>query len=609
MRRYYTLLFTFLLAFSMSFGQNQVDLRNVSAPMPTKSYTGLEEMPLNYYQMSNQVATKPTTFCKKDGGICETVIGTSTYDLQSNAAVQNRLVMTANGMSALWTFSDENSTSWTDRGTGHNYQDGTNWGSFPTERLETVRVGWPSVGVTGGGREFAISHPGFTNIQMTYRDGQGSGAWSELLIPTNVDPGLLWPRATTGGADNNSIHMVCVSTPVANGGVEYEGLDGALLYYRSQDQGDTWDIIDLQIPEIENENFIGFDGDTYSIAANGNTVAIGVFGDFHDTFVLISEDNGTTWAKTTMVDFPIDAYVVDTGIDIDMDGIADTLDNSDGSGNVIVDYNGNVHCWYGNMRYLDADLGDGNFSFFPFTSGVWYWNQSFQQPQQIVGEIDTDGDPDILGYDDLGAYFVSVTGLVNGSQDLAGNLHLAFSSLREDVSNGLQNYRHIYITSSSDNGQTWTEPYDVTPELDGDETIECVFPSMAPLVDDRIQLVFQRDFEPGLAVRGDMDPVDLNEIVHMDIAFPIVGLQEQPTLATDIQVFPNPSNGLMTINSDFSTIDHLNINVIDLMGKSVFKDQILRANYTLDLNQLSAGAYYIIFENGGLQKAEKIIIE
>ena len=611
MRKFYTLIFAALVGISGSLNaQNSVNLRDVSAPMPDKVIAEAELTPQSQVNITNEAGTKPVSVFYKNGDICETVIGTTTYDLQSNSAVQNRLVMTSSGMSALWTFSDENSTSWSDRGSGYNYQDGSDWGAFPTARLESVRVGWPSVGVTAGGREFSIAHPGFTNIQMTYRDGQGSGTWQELLIPTNVAPGLLWPRATTGGADNNSIHMICVSTPVANGGTEHEGMDGALLYYRSQDQGDTWDIVDLQIAGTDSADFLGFDGDTYSIAANGDKIAIGVFGDLYDTFVLISEDNGDTWTKTVLEDFPVDKYVMDTGIDLDMDGVADTLDNSDGSGNVLVDYGGDVHVFYGNMRYLDADLGDANFSFFPFTSGVWYWNESSTEPELIVDEIDTDGNPDALGYDDLGAYFVSVTGLVNAGADVAGNIHLAFSSLREDVTNGLQNYRHIYIMSTPDDGTTWTTPVDVTPESDGDETIECVFPSMAPFVNDRIQLIYQRDFEPGLAVRGDMDPVDLNEIIHLDIdPESLVGISNQPTLNVDIDVFPNPSNGLMRINADFSELNYLNLTVVDLMGKSVFKDHIINASYDLDLSHVSSGAYFLIFENEGNTKAEKIILE
>ena len=67
----------------------------------------------------------------------ETVIGTSTYDLQSNAAVQNRIIVHDDGtISAGWTMSTQYNTTYSDRGTGYNFFDGTSWGAAPTIRLE-----------------------------------------------------------------------------------------------------------------------------------------------------------------------------------------------------------------------------------------------------------------------------------------------------------------------------------------------------------------------------------------------------------------------------------------------------------------------------------------
>ena len=39
---------------------------------------------------------------------------------------------------------------------------------------------------------------------------------------------------------------------------------------------------------------------------------------------------------------------------------------------------------------------------------------------------------------------------------------------------------------------------------------------MNNIVDDKIRIVYQKDFEPGLA-RGDEDIIDLNEIVYLEI--------------------------------------------------------------------------------------------
>jgi hypothetical protein len=56
---------------------------------------------------------------------------------------------------------------------------------------------------------------------------------------------------------------------------------------------------------------------------------------------------------------------------------------------------------------------------------------------------------------------------------------------------------------------------------------ESVFGSMSPLVDDKLRIIYQLDFEPGLAVRGDEDFVDLNEIVYLEID--TVGLFDNTT--------------------------------------------------------------------------------
>ena len=596
-----------MLSFSTFCQLETVDLRNVMGHMPEKASFGNEVSPVPFNVDRKIKIRKPSFNLQKNGDICENVIGTTTYDLQTNASVANRMISNSNGMSAVWTFSDENSNSFTDRGSGYNYFNSSDWGDFPTSRIESVRIGWPNVCVTGGGKEFVIAHTFLATggLHISSRDMQGDGMWTETTMDGTV--GQVWPRVTSGGIDNNSIHIVSISLPIAAGGTLFNGLDGALLYFRSQDEGQTWDQIEVQIPGTTDE-FIGFNPDAYAISANGNKVAIAVFGDFYDSFVLISEDNGDTWTKTLLVDFPVDNYVLDTGIDLDMDGIQDTLNNTDGSGSVLVDHLGKTHVFYGDMRYLDADLGDGNFNYFPFTSGIWYWNDGMQQPVEIIDEIDTDGDPDALGYDDLGLYFNSLTGFVSSSTDPLGNLFLSFSSLREDISNGLQNYRHIYLMSSSDSGQSWSGPIDVTPELDGDETIECVYPTMAPFVSDRIQLWYQRDFEPGLSVQGDQDPLGLNEIVHLDINPSIAVFLNEPALEVNLEIYPNPTQSQIQVFSDLTFESNVDLIVVDINGKIVLIDEIVDQQHLVDMNPLNPGVYFFIFESEGKIHSEKVVL-
>ena len=137
--------------------------------------------------------------------INEEIIGSTTYDLQTNAAVMDRILRHHDGtISVAWTRSNEFNTSYTDRGTGYNFFDGVSWGAFPSDRLESSRCGWPSMLATGSGKELAIAHNTANSyFQMTYRDTIGSGAWTEQIVSSQDSLGLyrdlVWNRSAIGG--------------------------------------------------------------------------------------------------------------------------------------------------------------------------------------------------------------------------------------------------------------------------------------------------------------------------------------------------------------------------------------------------------------------------
>src|SRR5688572_16463355 len=53
------------------------------------------------------------------------VIGTTTYDLQTNSAGGNRIYSSANNVAATWTMSQTFTPTYPDRGTGYNVFNGT----------------------------------------------------------------------------------------------------------------------------------------------------------------------------------------------------------------------------------------------------------------------------------------------------------------------------------------------------------------------------------------------------------------------------------------------------------------------------------------------------
>jgi hypothetical protein len=567
--------------------------------------------------------------------ITEYIVGTTTYDLQTNAAVMDRIKRHNDGtISVAWSRSSEFNTSFGDRGTGYNFHDGTMWLTQPTARLESSRCGWPSMLATGSGKEIAIAHNTANSyFQMTYRDTIGTGTWNEQIVSSMDSNGiyrdLVWNRSVIGGINNESIHMIGVTAPSGLSGTIYNGLDGALLYYRSQDGGVTWDIQDMQLPTIDTSMFTGFGGDSYAIKAQGEVVCIASFGEWDDTFIMKSNDNGDTWTKTIIIDFPVDKYVTDSGLDIDLDGIMDSLYTTDGSGSLLLDHNGMAHVFAGNMRVLDADLTDAGSSYFPGTNGLLYWNENTgpdtsgqisnsvwwsDNMQIIAGAEDMDGDT-ALNFVDIATYYSSLSSMPSSGIDVNGTIYVSFSSVMEGYDSGAQNFRHVNIIKSYDGGVTWTDPIDITPVSLFLGMSECVFASMERDVDDKVRLLYQKDMEPGLCVRGDEDAVGMNDIVYLelDTNFMVSNISNNINNTNlSLDVYPNPTNANTTISFTLDQPSKVSINVHDVLGRSVYANNsnFYKGNHlvTFTLEDYESGIYFINTNINNQSFSNKLIL-
>ena len=568
--------------------------------------------------------------------ITEYIVGTTTYDLQSNATVMDRILRHNDGtISVAWTRSSEFNTAWSDRGTGYNFYDGTAWSTQPTASLESSRSGWPSMIATNSGREIAVAHnTANSNVQITYRDTIGSGAWTEQII-SSYDSTLgayrymIWNRSAVGGTNGESIHMIAVTASSNFNGTLFNGLDGALVYYRSLDGGATWDIKDMQLPSLDTSYFNSFGGDSYAIKTKGETVCVAFFGGWDDTFIIKSVDNGDTWTRTTILDFPVDKYNADDGIDLDNDGVMDSLFTTDGCGALLLDNNGMAHVFAGNMRVLDADLADGGTSYFPGTNGLLYWNENIGEDTTgqvsnsvwwsdnmsvIAGAEDMDGDS-TLTYIDIATYFASLSSMPSVGIDAAGTIYVSFSSLMEIYDSGAQNFRHVNIIKSYDEGMSWTDPIDITPITMFLGMSECVFASMERNVDDKVRLVYQKDMEPGLCVRGDEDAVGMNDIVYLELDTNfVVSTINNNTIKNNLtlEVYPNPTKNQTTINFEIEELSKVIINVVDVLGRSVYTNNTTLSKgkhlVILNVENYDAGIYYINTQIAGKTFANKLVV-
>ena len=460
------------------------------------------------------------------------VVGETWYDLQSNASSQNRIHLYNDGsIGAAWTMGFMH-PAFSDRGTGYNYYDGANWGPFPVDGIEPDRTGWPSYTPWGVDGEIVVAHysgASTDGLIISKRQNKSTGNWSfvDFYGPGSINY-YLWPRAICGGNNHSDLHLIALTAPVANGGTVYQGMDGALLYSRSPDGGQTWEHEHELLNEINSDYFFGISGDTYEIQTQEDNVAFLVGDEWTDLVLMKSTNNGDSWTKTVIWEHPYPLY------DPNGSTPTDTFYCVDGAHSLAFDQSGKVHIAFGINRSFSQGIG---VSWFPLVDGIGYWHEDMPTFSNNLNALSPYGDPgtelimdynfigwtqdingngelDILG--EIGLYYVGFSSMPQLIIDEMNNIFLVYSSVTESYNNGLQDYRHLWARGSNDNGQTWGSFIDLNEELIYIFS-ECVFPSLSPTTDDNIHLLFMEDNEPGMAVRGDEDPFLENYMVYMNV--------------------------------------------------------------------------------------------
>src|SRR5262249_40897792 len=139
-----------------------------------------------------------------------------------------------------------------------------------------------------------------------------------------------------------------------------------IVYSRSKNQGTSWTISRECMDLIGSNYYRGFSADEYAIDAQGDNVAI-LVGDWTTDLVLLkSTDNGDTWTKTIIYQFPIPFYdpAINTTVDVDGDGIGDIMNVPDGDGRIAFDKNGMIHVVFSGVNIIEQFPGDG-VSYYP----------------------------------------------------------------------------------------------------------------------------------------------------------------------------------------------------------------------------------------------------
>ena len=458
------------------------------------------------------------------------MVGTTTYDLPTNASAPSRLLVNNDGsVSAAWTGSTSLSDTHPDRGTFYNHFDGTNWGASPSERIEDIRTGFPTM-VSVDGKEIFFCHDGNNNI-IIYDADAGSGNFTE--DPNSMTLHGTWPRAAVAEG-SSTIHLI-----VANDSPDEADPNDFILYYRSTNAGASWDVQAYRLPGIDTaDGYSKMGAENYAIYARGTTVYIVAGAMINDLAVWKSTSNGDpgTWVRTRIMQVPVPNLDGVTLTDIDGDGNADTLVTHDGCPALLIDNEGMMHVWCGVTYLLDDDLADKSWSYFPGVAGMWYWNESFgadsvQYLDFTLVDWDNDGDPFAGIGGSLPSYQCGFDSQISVAHDPAtDNMYIVYTQPVEYTDyygdpglDQAQSFRDIFGFYTTDRGETWSDPVNIT--YLAEQQYENVSPeAFVNTIDNKVHVMWMQDQEPGNSLENlspgePQDPIGTNDMLYRAFDF------------------------------------------------------------------------------------------
>ncbi len=547
------------------------------------------------------------------------IIGTTWNDLQTYNY--------GNVMQRMWAFPDGTiGSTWIsagednepERSAGYNYFNGSEWGEPIPHMGPEDRMGGPSYAPWGPEGEIIALYRyivGEGPIYFYRREVKGEGDWEEieLLPPSGIS--ITWHTMITSGDNNEHIHLLARTYDEP-----YMDQDNALLYYRSSDGGESWDIYEEIIEGLDIDYFPTTAPLSYAWANPvGNTIAFTYGFDEWGGRLFKSNDNGDSWEVSDVFTTPFDPF--DPPYDTDKFGCGI------GTSACAIDSEGKVHVAFPRMAKI---FTEGSASWFPYTDGMIYWNEDMDPLDTTIISTTTmeylEEGGNLIGWilgdetyqipPDQPNYGNSLCGFPQFSLDADDNMFVAYSSVAPGYSNGIFDFRHIIINSSFDGGQTWEGQKDLNTE-----TIfifsECAFPMMAPIIGDYVQVTYQEDSEPGINQwLNNHQPIE-NKIHHMQIEKDI--FVDIPKNRIDFtfelsDCYPNPATNQTMLQLRLEQNTEVSIHIVNIMGQSVKTFPVTEMKsgnnpINIDVSKMTAGVYYCSVEVGQHTMTKKFIVQ
>lgn len=560
---------------------------------------------------------------EKSTSLLNNAIGTTWYDLQSYNNLGQRIYEYPDGtIGAIWQSSGENETP--DRGTGYNYYNGSSWGEPLPHLGDDPRTGWPTYAPWGATGEIIMHYwyPGDIQAPLKFykREVKGEGDWTvtELFGPDGLS--LVWGSIMTSGENNEFIHVLAYTYDDP-----YLGQENAVLYYRSSDGAETW--------EVEHELIDGMGIDYYPSGMNltyswaqpmGENIAFVYGPSEYDGKIFKSDDNGDSWDEILFYEAPFpETPIVETEL----------FGCGDGNSTIALDSDGNAHVVFSKM--VKAHDGLGGWTYYPSTEGVVYWNEGMdvldstsvssytneflEEEGQLIGYLLPDpntGSYEILDVNSQFNYQASFTSFPQMGIDAEDNMFVTYTALAPGFDNGNQNYRHLHVTSSWDGGDEWNEPVDLHTDIIFSLS-ECVYPAMSGAIGEKIHILYQEDYEPGMFEwLTNHDPAE-NTMKHMEFDKDFfVGVENRNQVNQELAVslcYPNPAVDATQLNIRMENSETGLIIISNMVGQTVNEidlGELAQGNnpVQVQVSDLASGVYYLTVVTENHKNTQKLIV-
>jgi hypothetical protein len=276
----------------------------------------------------------------------------------------------------------------------------------------------------------------------------------------------------------------------------------------------------------------------------------------------------------------------------------------------------------------------GELYWVPSAEGVIYWNETkpvldstiistytndfLAEEGLLVGYILPD--PNTGGYELEAAQFdygCSYTSFPQLGIDEQNNMFLTYAAISPGYSNGTNNYRHIHVNASYDNGASWEGPKDICTSIFYIAS-ECVYPATSVNVTDKIHIIFQEDLLPGIFEWLNNHQAIENRMIHMEFDKDyFVSVNEPSLMKPEIEVsslYPNPAVTKTNFYIQLAKPAFVSLSITNAIGQTV-KDinpgvkNAGRNLITYDVSGLKPGVYYCIIEVENQSFTNKLMVE